>query len=407
MKIIIKKFGGNTLIKENSQKLIYENVKKNLSDNIFPIIVVSAIGRLGDPYSTDSLLKLINDRDIDIKDRERDLLISCGEIISAVIASGYLNKMKVKTKVLTGFQAGIITSDTFGNAKIKSIDTTKINTLIENNIIPIITGFQGISESGEITTLGRGGSDTTAVALGVALNVEKVEIFTDVDGVYTADPRLVDNASLLKNISYTELFQMASHGSKVVNPRAVELAMSNNIALYVCNLEGSFDGTMVMKEKLGYLENDSPKVVTALSHQSELMQVFYPRISEDKSEKLYRTFADENISLDLINITNEGHYFVVNSSQEAKIESINESLSLNCKIKQNVSKISCVGLGMHQQPGVFSRIITTLVKNRIEVIQTSDSHMTITSLINSNDLKISLQALHKEFFSEKMEVSND
>lgn len=407
MDIVVKKFGGNTLNKKRSKQLLLNIIKTSLDNQNFPVIIVSALGRIENPYSTDSLLNILNEYNISVNDREKDLLMSCGEIISSVVVAGILNELEVETKVLTGFQAGILTSNNHGNAKVLSIESSKINDLINKNIIPIITGFQGITDNGSITTLGRGGSDISAIAIGAAIEAKKVEIYTDVNGVYTADPRLVKNANLLKNISYTELFQMASHGSKVIHPRAVELAMSNNLPLYVCNIEDHLEGTIVTKEQVQYLENAMPKVITAISHESDLIQLFYPNIAQKDSKDLYKSLAKRGVSLDLINITSKGHYFVTKTSEIKEVKSISKSLEVEFEIKPNVTKVSCVGLGMHRQPGVFSRIITTLVENNIEVIQTTDSHMTITCLINSKDLILALETLHQEFFNKNTEAEDD
>ena len=402
MNIVVKKFGGNTLNKTNSKELLLKIAKESFEKEEFPIIVVSALGRKENPYSTDGLLEILDTYHVKVNDREKDLLMSCGEIISAVVVSGFLNSLDIKTKVLTGPQAGIKTSEDHLEAKIISIDSKVINGLIKSNTIPIITGFQGLNEKNDITTLGRGGSDITAIALGASLNAIRVEIFTDVNGVYTADPRLVKNANLLKNISYTELFQMANHGSRVIHPRAVELAMSNSLPLFVCNVEDYTFGTNVIKEKVQLLESIKPKVLTALSHESDLVQLFYPDIESGVSEKLYQKLASQGVSLDLINITSKGHYFVIKIDQLEKVKTINQNLNVVYEIKDNVSKVSCVGLGMHRQPGVFSRIISTLVNNNIDVIQTTDSHMTITCLIQDNYLILALEVLHKEFFEEEL-----
>lgn len=407
MNIVVKKFGGNTLNKRNSKQLLLNIIKNSLDNQNFPVIIVSALGRIENPYSTDSLLNILNEYEISVSNRERDLLMSCGEIISSVVVAGILNELEIRTKVLTGFQAGILTSSDHGNAKVLSIETSKIDELINNNIIPIITGFQGISESGSITTLGRGGSDISAIAIGAALEAKKIEIYTDVNGIYTADPRLVKDANLLESISYTELFQMASHGSKIVHPRAVELAMSNNLPLFVCNIEDHLEGTIVTKEQVQYLENAKPKVITAISHESDLIQLFYPNLAQQDSKTLYKLLAENGVSLDLINITSKGHYFVIKNLQMKEVKSISKSLEVEFEIKSNLTKVSCVGLGMHRQPGVFSRIITTLVENDIEVIQTTDSHMTITCLIYSKDLIRALEALHQEFFSKNTEAEYD
>jgi aspartate kinase len=399
MKIIVQKFGGNTLLNEKDRYLMSQNIIKAISEGYCPIIVVSAMGRKGFPYATDSLLDLVDSDEILADLREKDLLMSCGEIVSSVIISSYLRRKGLKTKALTGWQSGIFTNSDHTSAKILNIQKENLLNLLGDGFVPIVAGFQGISLNGDITTLGRGGSDTTAAAIGVALSVDRVEIFTDVKGIYTADPRVVSKAMLLDQISFTELFQMASHGSKVVHPRAVEIAMENDIELVVSSLENEYPGTIVKSIKKDRIEEEKVRFITALSHEEGLVQIHFPNLSGIASKKLYNNLAKNLVSLDLISVTPKGHYFVIKSDKLDTTTRISDELNLEYQVRDPVSKISCIGVGMHQQPGVFSQIITTLVNKDVDVIQTTDSHMTITCLIYSSDLCKALEALHEKFFT--------
>lgn len=403
MQVVVKKFGGNTLRSDQNRLDILNNVRQSLTNNEHPVIVVSAIGRKGEPYATDTLLSFIRDLDLELTDRERDLLISTGEIISACVLAGYLHKNGLKASALTGKQAGILTTDNHGNASILSVNTAKIHSLIENGIIPVITGFQGANSEGDITTLGRGGSDTSAIALGLALKALRTEIFTDVTGIYSADPHVVENAKLLKTLSYEELFQMAHSGAKVVNMHAVQMAMDNNVPLTVGKVDRSADATEVISIT-NISAVDQQKVITALSSESGLVQVQYSLLSPKKSEQLYLMLASSGVSLDMINISPYGHLFVIHKEQFSKLQNVNEKLSLTAEYRLDLGKITCIGMGMHKVPGVFSRIVSTLVNAEIEIIQTADSHMTITCLLQENEIKHGLEVLHHEFIEENCDA---
>ena len=204
MKIIVQKFGGSSVATPELKNRIREIVQETKKQGYSVVTVVSAMGRAGDPYATDTLINLIKDVNVMPSLEELDLIMSCGELISGVILANYLTANGVKACYLSGEQAGIVTDSNFGNAHILYVNPQKIMDCLEKDIVPVVAGFQGVDEKGRITTLGRGGSDTTASALGVALNAEMIDIFTDVDGVMTADPRIVDNARVLHSITYNE-----------------------------------------------------------------------------------------------------------------------------------------------------------------------------------------------------------
>ncbi|MGE5423588.1 MAG: aspartate kinase, partial [Ignavibacteriales bacterium] len=245
MSIIVQKFGGTSLASDEHRDRVCQSIlrEKHRGNNV--VVVVSAMGRASDPYATDTLINLVKDENLNPHRREMDLLMSCGEIISGVVLSSNLQIMGEKSTFLTGFQAGIITNKTHGDARIISVDPQIIQQLLADGYIVIVAGFQGVSEEGQITTLGRGGSDVTASALGVALGAEVVDIYTDVEGIMTADPRIVKNARVLDAITYNEVCQLAREGAKVIHPRAVEIAMEGNTPLRIRSTFSDGTGTLV------------------------------------------------------------------------------------------------------------------------------------------------------------------
>ncbi len=234
MRIVVQKFGGTSVSTPEMRSKVCDRVRSTLDSGYKVVVVVSAMGRESDPYSTDTFINMIRAVNPDPSLREMDLIMSCGEIITATLLASQLSVQGIPSRCLTGEQAGIVTDSNYGNAHILYVKPQNILQCLEDGITPIVAGFQGRSERGDLTTLGRGGSDTTASALGAALNAEVIDIFTDVEGVMTADPRIVENARLLDSITYNEICQLARDGAKVIHPRSVEIAMQANI------LAGSF-----------------------------------------------------------------------------------------------------------------------------------------------------------------------
>ena len=234
MNIIVQKYGGTSVNTKEKRQNIINNVKEVLSEGCIPVIVVSAMGRYPESYATDTLLGLIGEYKAD--KRSTDLLSSLGENITTVVVSAELNAAGVKAMPLTGYQAGIVTDENFGEGNILGINPDRLIKNAEEGIVSVVAGFQGMSENGEILTLGRGGSDTTACALGGALNALRVEIFSDVDGVYTTDPKLTRKARLLEHIKYEDIFRLADCGAKVIHPRAVLYAMKANVPVHALNV---------------------------------------------------------------------------------------------------------------------------------------------------------------------------
>ena len=392
MKIIVQKFGGTSLNSDEIRTKAINKVLGALKRGYNPVVVVSAMGRRDDAYSTDALLNLISNKKI--KNRQiEDLLMCSGEIISSAVFSLDLINNNIKSLPLTAFQAGIVTDDNFKDAVIKNIDCTNILNLIEQGYVPVITGFQGITEEGYYTTLGRGGSDTTAIALGVSLNAKYVEIFTDVNGVMTADPKLVKDAHKIEQIDYDELFQLADQGAKVINARAIEIAKKNSLLVYIRNTFSSDEGTLISSNITSEL-----KPVTSITSIGNRIQVVISMNNKNfEYDKLLLEIASRGVSLDLINISIDRIMFTIDSDLGDRLLNILSKYDIDYEICKECSKISVIGIGMKGVPGIMARIITSLNKENIDILQTADSYMTIWCLVKTHNLERALNLLHKEF----------
>lgn len=392
MKILVQKFGGTSVSTEENRKLVVKKIKNALSQGYRPVVVVSAMGRKGAPYATDTLLSLVDDKFKEHNTQAVDLLMACGEILSTVIISEELFKENILAVPLTGGQAGIKTNDNYNNATILEVKPDRIYEILKEGKIPVVAGFQGISEKGYITTLGRGGSDVTGAILGVAVKAEEVHIYTDVDGIMTADPRIVSDASLIENISYDEVFQFADQGAKVIHPRAVEISKKYNIPLVIKNTLSDCEGTVISN-----FAEDNEKIITGITHVNSRVQI---RVSDNKEEAYYNLFdilAEENISIDLINVFPKEKIFTITSNDLPKFIKIIEKIKIPCTYIENCSKIAIIGSKMRGIPGVMAKILKALTREKIEVLQTADSHMTIWCLVESKYTEIAINALHREF----------
>jgi aspartate kinase len=402
LRIIVQKFGGTSVSTGQRRELVGNRIIEAIKNGFSPV-VVSAIGRKGDPYATDTLLSLVNTDNLDnrnyndnhMSNREIDLLMCCGEIISAVVLSKALEKRGIKTKVLTGGQAGIITNDNYGKADILKVETKRIIDTLSNNIIPIVTGFQGMTENFDLTTIGRGGSDVTAVVLGEALKAEAIEIYKDVDGIMTADPTIVPEAKVIEKISYNVVFQFADQGAKVIHPRAVEFAMRGNVPLLIKNTMTDAKGTLITAAKA-----DSNSIITGITHMPNRAQVSICidnyNLDNDNND-IFDLLADNNISIDLINVFPNYKVFTIDSKDTAKVEDLLKRENFKFTIIEKCSKIAVIGNGMRGVPGVMSKILKVLRDKNIKVLQTADSHTTIWCLVKEEDTIKAINALHNLF----------
>lgn len=396
MKILIQKFGGTSVATKERRAMVVQKVKIAKEQGFSPVVVVSAMGRKGDSYATDTLLSLINPNFKSNNLKAADMLLSCGEIISSVVMANDLYNNGIKSCSLTGGQAGIITDDNFNDAEVLNVDTRNVLEILDDGIVPVVTGFQGITEDGYFTTLGRGASDFSASLLGVALNADGIEIYTDVDGIMTADPRLVEEAYIIDKITYNEVFELADQGAKVIHPRAVEMAMKGNIPLVIKNTMTDAKGTLIDNYGMG----NHKKIFTGLTCMNDRIQIRFKAEDNSENDHYYNILdilAENNISIDLINIFPNEQIFTIDGVCIEKLKEIVEELDLKCIYSDKCTKISLIGTGMTGVPGVMAKIIKVLKTNNIEVLQTSDSHTTIWCLVHSSDAKKALNIIHDAF----------
>ncbi len=399
MNIVIQKFGGTSVSSRDMRAYAIAHIEKAVSQGNSVVVVVSAMGRAGEPYATDTLLSLIPDTD-EASLRDRDLLMSCGEAISAVVFGSMLRSFGYEVTVLTGAQAGIRTSSDYSNARIETIDPSRILEELQASRIVVVTGFQGMTKDGFITTLGRGGSDTTATALGVALNAAWIDIFTDVNGIMTADPRIVDGANKLERVTYNEICNLAYGGAKVIHPRAVELAMQKNIPIRVRSTMSDDEGTLVTNE-MPFLEArvTRDRILTGVTHTTNLTQI---KVSSPSGERgfqsiVFQTVAKAGISVDFFNVTPNVVVFTVPQNKAKEAENLLTALSLHVDMVPNVAKVSAVGAGIHGVPGVMARIVQILTNEGIEILQSADSNTTIWCLVHEEDAVQAVRAIHNQF----------
>jgi aspartate kinase len=396
MSLVVLKFGGTSLKNDKARKAAVDRIKEVTANGKNPVVVVSAIGRKGSAYATDTLIKLAEDTFPDLAGREKDLIMSCGEIISSVIMVQNIKKRELNARALTGAQAGILTDENYCNSDVLNINPENILKLINDDVIPVIAGFQGISENGEITTLGRGGSDTTASIIAAGLSAEKIEIYTDVEGLLTGDPNVIEEAKFLSKANYTEACELAYQGAKVIHPAAAEIAMKNKIPIEIKSTFNNKDGTLI--DKLGDEKKLTP--ITGLAARDE---IFYVKISAhqginyDNGLQVFQLLADQGISVDFINIRESVISFVIDNDKRDLSEKILKENGFDFEIAQEYVKISIVGGGMTGQPGIMARIVNTLHDVGVRIYQTTDSHTVISCLIKEKDKIKALNALHDAF----------
>ena len=391
MKILIQKFGGTSVVDEKARTAVKDKVQQAIRSGYAPVVVVSAIGRKGAPYATDTLIDFLKQVNLSVNVREQDMLMCCGEIISACIMAATLQKFGFNAMALTGGQAGIITDSQFGAARIKNIKTDDLRHLLESGVIPVICGFQGMTENhGKFTTLGRGGSDVTAAALGVALNAEKIEIYTDVEGVMTADPRIVKDATILHKISYAEVAQMAQQGAKVIHPRAVEIAMRRNIPLVV--ITSDISGLEV--------ENSvTERRISGVTYLKDLVQFRVQLDTKDASSGriLFEDLAAAGISVSCLNLSESSSMFAVFSADAEKTVAVLDEAGFAYTVNKNCAKVSVVFAAVRGFPGLMAKFVSALADNKINILQTVDSDTTISAIVKEEHICEAVTALHKAF----------
>ncbi|SDQ20107.1 aspartate kinase [Virgibacillus salinus] len=385
MTVLVQKFGGTSLQSEESISKVISHIKYAVERQYKLVVVVSALGRQPDTYATDTLLNLVDWSVPFHNEREMDLLMSCGETIASIVLSNELQKNHINSTALTGGQAGIMTTAEFTQAEIKNVDTTRLEKELNNFDVVVVAGFQGQTTDGEITTIGRGGSDTTAAALGVALNAEKIEIFTDVNGIMTADPRIVKSARQLKRATYSDSCNLANQGAKVIHPSAVEIARVANVPLHVRSTYETKNGTLIT-------DFGPEQSITGIAHKSALTHFKIEK--KEHRDQIFKKLSDTGIQVDFSAISSTGLLFTIpKANTQTAIGLIKD---LGCKppqVIENCAKVSVVGNDLLSGP-IASKIADELNEKDIQILQSADSHTTIGVLIHEMDLVRAVNLLH-------------
>lgn len=401
MGVLVQKFGGTSVASYERMKEVSSIIHSYKDKGNDLVIVVSAMGRKGDPYSTDTLIGLCKSVNEKAPKRELDMIMSCGEIISGTILTSILEDEGISATFLTGTQAGIITTNSYSNAKIKKINPQKIERELAMGKVVVIAGFQGRTEDGEITTLGRGGSDTSAVAIGKALGSQTVQIYTDVDGIMTADPRVEPDAKVIKFIEYEEVFQMAEQGSKVIHPRAVELAKKADIVLEIKNtLNPNYEGTKIGSIKNLEYGNDNyeeeNRFISAVAHKNNIAQIKV-KSSEEVFSKILNEMEDKNINMEMINFFVEDKGFAISKFDVDIVEEILSRYKVEYEINKKCAKVTLIGSKITETSGVIAKIIRGLSKVGITLLQSSDSYTSVSCLVREEDMAGTIHVIHNQF----------
>jgi len=400
VRIVVMKFGGTSVASAESRQKIVEKVRESRRQGNRPVVVVSAMGRAPSPYATDSLLNLVKDFAKHQCVAELDQLMACGETLSAIVVSHTFRSQDIPSRSFDGAQAGIETTDEYGNGKVVNINPEPLLAYLHSGGVPVVTGFQGVNSQGRVTTLGRGGSDTSAVALGAALRAHYVEIYTDVDGVMTNDPRIFDGAEILTQINFEEMGELASEGAKVVHPRAVEMADAHGVPLWIKNTMNHYPGTF-MARAVPHQAYERDRVISGIAHVFGMTGLVMEIPERARQVDFLCKLAEEGVNLDLINVTPRRLYAILpTNSFKSQGEALLKDLGFPFQVTHGCAKLSIVGAGMRGTPGVMARVLECLHKAGVTVIHSTDSNITISILVKEEDVPAAVEALHKQFLQK-------
>jgi aspartate kinase len=394
---IVKKFGGTSVGSIERIEHVASLIKRERERGKLPLVVASAMAG-----ETNRLVGLGNQIDPLYRGPAYDMLVASGEQVAISLVVIALGKLGVPAKPLLAYQLGIETDNVYSKARIKSIVTDELEQLLRDNVVPVIAGFQGVDEDRNITTLGRGGSDTTAVAVAAALKLDACEIYTDVPAVFTADPRLVPKAREISKLSFEEMMEMASLGSKVLHVRSVEIGAKHNVRIHVRHTFQEREGTWIVPEG-EIMENP---VVSAVTHDAATT-VFKLQPIPSKTEfmaQLFSALSEKGVSVDIISQSESSAGFRLAFSVTAEDEPLAKSVlkdvlpkEVKLEVLDQVAKISTVGVGMRNHPGVAARFFSVLAKNNINVHLVTTSEIKISAIIDRPHLEAAARALHSEF----------
>ena len=399
MKLVVMKFGGTSVGSIDKINNV-ANIVENQLNNKKLIVVLSAMSGV-----TNKMQEYIDEIESN-ESIENDLILTSGEAVSVGLLSAILKKRNIKSVPLLGWQIPIITDNNHQKAKILNIDKVRIDKYLKDYDVIVVAGFQGIDKEGNITSLGRGGSDTTAVAVAAALDADRCDIYTDVDGVYTTDPNLEPKAKKIDKLAFEEMLEMSSTGAKVLHTRSVELAMKNNLTLQVLSSITKESGTLVVDENK-LIEKE---IVSGVSYSNNESKLTLSGIADKPgiSATIFGLLANNNINVDMIvqNTSQDGitaniTFTVPNSEIHNAKKILEENQNLinfkSIETDTNISKISVIGMGMMSQSGVAKKMFTTLADNSINILAISTSEIKISVLINKKFTKIAVKSLHEAY----------
>ena len=401
--IVVQKFGGTSVGSEERIAAVAKIIKKASEKNSLVVVVSAMSGE------TNRLINLANSFGDNPSKREFDALISTGEKVSAALLAMALHQIGVDAKSYTASQISMRTTDSYSKAKILDVDGKKIEETLNAGIVPIITGFQGITDSGDVTTLGRGGSDTTAVAIAAQMKAKRCDIYTDVDGIYTTDPRIVPEAKKLDSITMEEMLEMSGQGAKVIQIRAVEFANKYKVPVRVLSSFESGNGTLISLED-NNMENG---LVSGIAFQKNQIKFTLHGVSDTPGMAygILGPLSDANIEVDVIvqNVSVNGKTdftFTVSKEDEVTatdvINTVKESLEFDdLLIDPNIAKVSLVGVGMRTHAGIASTAFKALSEKGVNIQMISTSEIKITIVINENNVDNAVKALHSAFKLEE------
>lgn len=407
MTFIVKKFGGSSVATPEKMLNVARRIiaEKTTKDKI--VVVVSAMGD-----TTDDLIQLAKAITSNPSQREMDMLLTTGEQVSIALLAMAFQQLGCEAISLTGQQAGIGTSSVYGKGKITGIQTDRLNQELEQGKIVIVAGFQGLNAVADMTTLGRGGSDTTAVALAGALAADVCEIFTDVDGIYSADPRVVKEARKMQEITYHEMLELARLGAGVMQTRSVEMGEHYGIPIHVRSTFTTETGTIIRE---GYTMEEKEFIIRGVTHDTNVAKFAVLGVPDQPgvAYKIFSALAENNIDVDMIvqSVRNSEAniidiLFTVNLSDMALCQSIVERVAQNLGalkvvVEPNVAKVSVVGAGMLGSPGIAATMFGALSKVNINIGVISTSEISISCLVDQDQAKQAVNAIHQEFFKEQ------
>jgi aspartate kinase len=404
MSTIVKKYGGTSVSNISKLKNIAQHILEDYQNDNNILVVLSAMGK-----TTDELITLAKKSSKSPNLRDYDMLVSSGEQISASLLSIILNDIGVNAVAYTGWQAGIETDNQHARARISCIHTKRIKADLSKKIVVIVAGFQGISSKEDITTLGRGGSDTTAVALAAALKADECQIYTDVDGVYTTDPKICRKARKLDSVTYEEMLEMSGLGSEVLQLRSVEFASKYNVPLRVLHAHKDGAGTLIKKEE----KKMEGALISGIAFTKDEAEIMVKGVKDQPgvAAKILGPIGDAKIEVDMI-VQNVGSNGLADFTFTVRRNSLKNALQViekNKKIMRyesvssarNIVKVSLVGVGMRSHAGIASKMFKCLAKNKVNIRMISTSEIKISVVIDQKNLEIAVQALHNEFKLEK------